>query len=62
VEDVLKVGDEVLVKVIDIDPQGKVRLTRKDLLPPESPQARESRPPHARHFKPHGRPSPPSSS
>jgi polyribonucleotide nucleotidyltransferase len=34
VEDVLKMGDEVEVKVIEIDPQGKVRLSRKDLLPP----------------------------
>ncbi|KPJ62054.1 hypothetical protein AMK68_05395 [candidate division KD3-62 bacterium DG_56] len=33
VEDVVKVGDEVTVKVVDIDPQGKVRLTRKALLP-----------------------------
>ena len=29
VEDVLKVGDEVLVKVIDIDKQGKIKLSRK---------------------------------
>jgi len=33
VEDVLKLGDEVEVRVIEIDPQGKVRLTRKDLVP-----------------------------
>ncbi len=33
VEDVLSMGEEVMVKVIDIDPQGKVRLTRKGLLP-----------------------------
>ncbi len=33
VEDVLQLGDEVEVKVIEIDPQGKVRLSRKDLLP-----------------------------
>jgi polyribonucleotide nucleotidyltransferase len=32
VEDVVNVGDEVMVKVIDIDAQGKVRLTRKGLL------------------------------
>ena len=33
VEDVVKVGDKVKVKVIDIDPQGKVALTmrQKDL-------------------------------
>ena len=33
VEDVLKMGDEVPVRVIEIDPQGKVRLTRTDLPP-----------------------------
>lgn len=32
VEDVLKLGDEVEVKVIEIDPQGKVRLSRRELL------------------------------
>ncbi len=29
VEDELKVGEEILVKVMDIDPQGKIRLSRK---------------------------------
>jgi len=38
VEDVLSMGDEVLVKILDIDPAGKVRLTRKG--------ATESRPSH----------------
>ena len=32
VEDVLKVGDEVIVKLIKIDPQGKLDLSRKALL------------------------------
>jgi polyribonucleotide nucleotidyltransferase len=32
VTDVLKEGDEVLVKVIDIDPDGKIRLSRKAAL------------------------------
>ncbi len=32
VEDVVKEGDEVLVKVISIDRQGKVRLSRKEAL------------------------------
>jgi polyribonucleotide nucleotidyltransferase len=32
VTDVLKEGDEVLVKVIDIDPQGRIRLSRKAAL------------------------------
>lgn len=33
VEDVLSVGDEVLVKVIDIDSLGRITLSRKALLP-----------------------------
>jgi len=33
VGDVLKVGDRVMVKVTGIDPQGKIRLSRKALLP-----------------------------
>ncbi len=32
VSDVLKEGDDVLVKVIDIDPQGRIRLSRKAAL------------------------------
>lgn len=32
VEDILKVGDEILVKVIEIDRQGRVNLSRKALL------------------------------
>jgi polyribonucleotide nucleotidyltransferase len=32
VEDVLKAGDEVEVKLIKIDPQGKLDLSRKVLL------------------------------
>ena len=35
VEDVVKVGDEILVKVIDIKPDGKIDLTRKGLIPEE---------------------------
>lgn len=34
VEDVLSVGDEVQVKIIEIDPQGKVSLSAKALLTP----------------------------
>ncbi|GAB4322196.1 MAG: polyribonucleotide nucleotidyltransferase [Candidatus Zixiibacteriota bacterium] len=33
VEDVCKLGDTIQVKVIEIDPAGKVRLSRKALLP-----------------------------
>lgn len=32
VEDVVSVGDEILVKVIDIDNQGRINLSRKDAL------------------------------
>ena len=33
VEDVVSVGDDILVRVIDIKPDGKIDLTRKGLLP-----------------------------
>ncbi len=33
VEDVCKVGDQMLVKVLDIDRQGRINLSRKDALP-----------------------------
>ncbi|WP_194190470.1 polyribonucleotide nucleotidyltransferase [Clostridium chrysemydis] len=33
VEDVVSVGDEILVKVTEIDQQGRVNLSRKDALP-----------------------------
>jgi polyribonucleotide nucleotidyltransferase len=36
VEDVLKIGDEVLVKVIEIDNQGRVNLSRKAVLKEQS--------------------------
>jgi polyribonucleotide nucleotidyltransferase len=35
VEDVINIGDEVLVKVIEIDKQGRINLSRKDALPKE---------------------------
>jgi polyribonucleotide nucleotidyltransferase len=34
VRDELKEGEQVLVKVINIDPSGKIRLSRKALIPP----------------------------
>ena len=36
VEDILKMGDEVKVKVIGIDPDGKVKLSKKACLKPDS--------------------------
>jgi polyribonucleotide nucleotidyltransferase len=50
VTDVLKEGDEVTVKVLDVDKQGKIRLSRRVLLPvpegmqPREPESREKRP------------------
>lgn len=35
VEDVVNIGDEVLVKVLEIDRQGRINLSRKEALPPE---------------------------
>ncbi len=34
VSDVVKEGEEISVKVLEIDKQGKIRLSRKELLPP----------------------------
>ena len=38
--DELKEGDQILVKVINIDPTGKIRLSRKALLQDEGAEAR----------------------
>lgn len=35
VEDVVSIGDEILVRVIEIKPDGKIDLTRKGLIPEE---------------------------
>ena len=50
VRDELQEGDQVLVKVVNVDPSGKIRLSRKALLPPptddkgnEKPAADRSR-------------------
>ncbi len=37
VEDVVSVGDEILVKVTEIDSQGRINLSRKDALPQDEP-------------------------
>lgn len=44
VEDICKVGDTLEVKVVDIDPQGKIRLSRKALLMSEE-EYKNSTPP-----------------
>lgn len=43
VRDELQEGDQVLVKVINVDPSGKVRLSRKALLPVPDDAERSSR-------------------
>ncbi len=40
VRDELKEGDQVMVKVINIDPSGKIRLSRKALIAPEEGQVK----------------------
>src|SRR6202030_4053109 len=44
VRDELKEGEQLLVKVINIDPTGKIRLSRKALLQPEDAAAAGSAP------------------
>ena len=44
VEDVLKVGEEVLVKVIGIDDSGKIKLSRKAALKPQQRAESKQRP------------------
>ena len=41
VEDVVAEGDEVLVKCIDIDPTGRIRLSRKEALADAAAQAEQ---------------------
>ena len=36
VEDVVNIGDEILVRVEEIDEKGRVNLTRKGLLPEDT--------------------------
>ncbi|MDE1977157.1 MAG: S1 RNA-binding domain-containing protein, partial [Elusimicrobia bacterium] len=45
VEDVLKEGDQVEVKVLEVDEGGKIRLSRKAVLYPGSEAADAGRPP-----------------
>ena len=44
VRDELKEGQQILVKVINIDPTGKIRLSRKALLTDEAPKPQEPAP------------------
>jgi polyribonucleotide nucleotidyltransferase len=44
VRDELKEGQQILVKVINIDPTGKIRLSRKALLQDEAGKPQEATP------------------
>ena len=44
VEDVVNIGDEILVRVTEIDKQGRVNLTRKGLLPEDKKNKTEKKP------------------
>lgn len=53
VEDVVKEGDMILVKVIGYDNQGRLKLSKKDVAPPpegQAPREDRSRPPKRRDF------------
>ncbi|MCW5883178.1 MAG: polyribonucleotide nucleotidyltransferase, partial [Anaerolineae bacterium] len=52
VEDVVKLGDEIMVMVIDVDPQGKVRLSRTAVL--EGLTSEEARERDQRNRRPSG--------
>jgi len=43
VEDVLKLGDQLLVKVIEIDKQGRVNLSRKVVIQEEKERAEQDK-------------------
>jgi polyribonucleotide nucleotidyltransferase len=53
VTDILKEGDEVMVKVLDVDRQGKIRLSRKALLENDNPQPEREGKPYSRESKKH---------
>lgn len=57
VEDVCRLGDEILVKVIGIDEKGKIRLSRKQALHPTAKVEEGEEPfrPERSSGKPHGR-------
>jgi polyribonucleotide nucleotidyltransferase len=54
VRDELKEGEQLMVKVINIDPTGKVRLSRKALLPPDAEGGSPEAPKHEPGPRPHG--------
>jgi polyribonucleotide nucleotidyltransferase len=54
VEDEVRVGDEIMVKVIEIDDRGRVNLSRRAVLNPDAPE-RPRRPPRERSDRDRGR-------
>jgi polyribonucleotide nucleotidyltransferase len=42
VDEICKEGDVMMVKVLDVDRQGKIRLSRKALIPNDNPQPEQS--------------------
>ncbi|HNV34381.1 MAG TPA: polyribonucleotide nucleotidyltransferase [Bacillota bacterium] len=55
VEDVVKVGDEITVKLVEIDSQGRLNLSRKELLPkPEHAATEDAAPRRERPERFHG--------
>lgn len=53
VEDVVKVGDDIAVKVIEVDNQGRINLSHKDTLPPptkDEKEQRENKPPRKKTY------------
>jgi polyribonucleotide nucleotidyltransferase len=50
VEDVVKVGDEILVKAIAIDKQGRLNLSRKEALPNPNPNSNPNPNPNPKPF------------
>jgi polyribonucleotide nucleotidyltransferase len=42
VDEICKEGDVMMVKVLDVDRQGKIRLSRKALIPNDNPQPEEA--------------------
>ena len=40
-EDVVKIGDQIMVKVMEVDSQGRINLSRKALLAPSENGAQE---------------------
>jgi len=54
VTDICDEGDQIEVKVIEVDGSGKIRLSRKELLPPPPEGARKERRPSSRGDRPRG--------